>query len=386
MANREGRILLSNEATRRMLGMGPVDVPLGAWTDVYGLFLPDRVTPYPHHRLPLVRAIRGEKVVDAEIFVRNATVPDGVSLLASGTPWYDDAGVLHGGIALFRDVTAERQSRDALERLSHAVERTADPSVNTGKDVTDREALEDRDLEMRLAGRVQKRLYPPILRREGVDVAGATHPAKATGGDYYDYLTMPEGRLGIVVADVSGHDLGAALIMVATRAALRSCADIQISLDEILDHVNTTLLGDLEPGRFVTMFLASLDAGARSLTYSSAGHPSGHVLDRAGDIKCVMESTRIPLGVMASWKGQPTRSIPLDPGDMLVFLTDGILESVGADGNTFGLENALSLVREHRHEPAQRILDHLLNGVHTSRGGVPQDDDMTAVICKVGGA
>src|SRR6059036_581117 len=182
---------------------------------------------------------------------------------------------------------------------------------------------------------------PRLPRREGIDIAGAAYPARATGGDYYDYLTMPGGRLGIVVADVSGHDLGAALIMVATRAALRSCADIPIGLDEILDHVNTTLLGDLEPGRFVTMFLASLDAHARSLTYSSAGHPPGHVLDRAGEIKCVMESTRIPLGIMAGWKGQPTQTIGLEHGDILVFLTDGILESLGADGETFGLQNAL---------------------------------------------
>lgn len=477
VADREGRLLLFNQAIRRMLGMGLADVPLKAWTDAYGLFLPDKVTPYPHDRLPLVRAIHGEEVLDAEIFVRNATVPEGVLLIASGRPWNDDAGVLHGGIALFRDVTAERQSRGALERLSNAVEQTADHIVITdtrgtilytnpafehlsgytrdevyghtprllksgkqdassymemwqtllagkvyrgsivnrkqsgelyssrltitpmkddsgsithfvsvGKDLTDRETIEDRDIEMRLAGRVQKRLNPPTLRREGLDVAGATHPAKATGGDYYDYLTMPGGRLGIVVADVSGHDLGAALIMVATRAALRSCADIPIGLDEILDHVNTTLLGDLEPGRFVTMFLASLDAHAQSLTYSSAGHPPGHVLDRHGEIKCVMESTRIPLGVMANWKDQPTRSIPLERGDLLVFLTDGILESRGADGDAFGVENALGLVKAHRHESAQRILERLLNAVHTSRGNVTQDDDMTAVICKVGGA
>ena len=82
------------------------------------------------------------------------------------------------------------------------------PFVSVGKGMADRAAIEDRDVEMRLAGLVQKRLYPPVLRRQGIDIAGAAHPANATGGDYFDYLHMPEGRLGIVVADVSGHGLG----------------------------------------------------------------------------------------------------------------------------------------------------------------------------------
>jgi hypothetical protein len=389
VANREGRIVLFNDAARRILGAGPVDVPLEAWSATYGLFLPDQVTPYPHDQLPLVRAIRGEPVIDAEIFVRHSTAPEGTSIIVNGTPWNDVTGVLQGGIAVLRDVTPDRRSRHAfssgptITSMRNAGHLT--PFVSVGKGMADRAAIEDRDVEMRLAGLVQKRLYPPVLRRQGIDIAGAAHPANATGGDYYDYLHMPEGRLGIVVADVSGHGLGAALIMVATRAALRSCADMGISLDEILDRVNATLLGDIEADRFVTMFLASLDARARSLTYSSAGHPPGYVLDRDGEIKHVMDSTRIPLGIMADWRGQPTRSIPLEPGDIMVFLTDGILESLGAGGHAFGVQPALALVKEHRLEPAQRILERLLEAVHASRRGVPQDDDMTAVICKVEG-
>jgi len=370
VVNRKGEILLFSHVARRILGAGPVDVPLEAWTATYGLFLPDRVTPYPHNRLPWVRASRGDSVLDAEIFVRSPMPSEGTSLIVQAMPLKDDADVLHGGIAVLRDVTADRRSLDAVERLSNAVE-------------TERETIKDQSTEMRLAGLVQNRLYPQPLRREGIDIAGAAAPAKETGGDYYDYLRMREGRLGIVVADVSGHGLGAALIMVATRAALRSCADMPIGLDGILDRVNATLLSDLESGRFVTMFLASLDTRTLTLTYSNAGHPFGYVLDRAGEVKRVMESTRIPLGIMPHWKGQRVPSIPLERGDVLVLLTDGILESVGADGNAFGVRRALALVKEHRLEPAQQILDQLLKGVHASREGVAQEDDMTAVICKV---
>jgi len=297
---------------------------------------------------------------------------------------------LHAG-NVFRATFVNRKKSGQLYSSGQTITPIKDVSgnithfVSVGRDLTERETIADRDGEMRLAGLVQSRLYPPLLQREGIDIAGCALPARATGGDYYDYLNMREGRLGIVVADVSGHGLGAALIMVATRAALRSCADIPISLDEILDHVNTTLLSDLESGRFVTMCLASLDTRALTLTYSNAGHPSGYVLDRAGEIKYVMESTRIPLGVMSDWNSQPTGTIPLERGDILVFLTDGILEGMGGDGRPFGVENVLALVKEHRLEPAQQILEQVMDGVQTARGAVPQEDDMTAVICKVEG-
>jgi sigma-B regulation protein RsbU (phosphoserine phosphatase) len=252
-----------------------------------------------------------------------------------------------------------------------------------GRDVTERGRVEARGIEMRLAGEAQRRLHPPSLRHEGVDIAGLAHPASATGGDYYDHVRMPEGRLGIVVADVCGHGLGAALIMVATRAALRSCLQVPQDPDQVLDHVNATLIGDLEPNSFVTMLLASLDVGARSLTYSNAGHPSGYVLDRAGEVRHVLDSNRIPLGIMPDRLGASSRTLPLESGDIVVLLTDGILESLGADGVHFGVEATLALVRRHRAQPSARILERVLEGVHASAMGAPPEDDMTAVICKV---
>jgi sigma-B regulation protein RsbU (phosphoserine phosphatase) len=474
VADLEGRIVLFNDAARRLLGAGPVDIPLAAWTETYGLFLSDTISPFPHDQLPLAQAIRGETVIDAKVFVRNSGVPDGASLIVSAQPWKDGAGALRGGIAVLRKETANGQTGDSLEHLSNAVEQTADHIVITdkngrfeyvnpafvritgyareevcghtprllksgkqdpltyeamwetllagevfrgtivnrkksgqlyssrqtitpmkdklgnithfvsvGRDIAEQEAAEEREVEMRLAGQVQKRLYPPDRRIPGIDIAGAAHPANATGGDYYDYLNMTGGQLGIVVADVSGHGLGAALMMVATRAAPRSCVQMPLDLDEILDHVNTTLLDDLGPNSFVTMSLASLDIEAQSLTYSNAGHPSGYLMDCSGEIKTVLESTRIPLGIMADWEKQPSRTIPLERGDILVFLTDGILESWGSDGESFGVEHALEIVREHRHEPSRRNLDRLLAEVHRLLVGAVQEDDMTAVICKM---
>jgi sigma-B regulation protein RsbU (phosphoserine phosphatase) len=244
---------------------------------------------------------------------------------------------------VFRGTIVNRKKSGQLYSSRQTITPMKDSSgsithfVSVGRDIAEQEMAEEREVEMRLAGQVQKRLYPPSRRFPGIDIAGAAHPANATGGDYYDYLSMPGGQLGIVVADVSGHGLGAALMMVATRAALRSCVQMPLDLDEILDHVNTTLLGDLGPNSFVTMSLASLDIQAQSLTYSSAGHPSGYVMDSSGEVKSVMESTRIPLGIMADWKGQPPQNIPLERGDILVFLTDGILESLVADGSSFGV-------------------------------------------------
>jgi serine phosphatase RsbU (regulator of sigma subunit) len=258
--------------------------------------------------------------------------------------------------------------------------------VSVGKDVTELRKAQERETEMRVAGKVQRRLYPRSAPRvAGIDIAGAAHPSALTCGDYFDYIAMPEDRLGIVVADVSGHGLGPALMMAETRALLRSSAQTRSDLSGILDRINEPLLEDLESNGFVTMLFASLDVRNRSLTYVNAGHPSGYILDRAGNLRVALESSRLPLGVRAAIPGPEPAEIPLEPGDILVFLTDGIPESQGPGHEFFGEDKVLALVRDLRHEPAQRILDELYREVHAFRRGEPQTDDLTAVICKLEG-
>ena len=126
VADLEGRFLVFNEAAERILGVGLLDVTPASWAEAYGLFLPDRTTPYPPERLPLVRAIKGEAVRDAEIFVRGPNQPAGAVIHVTALPWRAPSGELLGGIAVIRDVTAHRDADEAVRRFSSAVEQTAD--------------------------------------------------------------------------------------------------------------------------------------------------------------------------------------------------------------------------------------------------------------------
>ncbi len=122
----EGHFLFANEAARRIVGMGPVDVPPADWSSLHGCFLPDKVTPYPSEQLPLARAVRGEPVHEEEIFIRNPHAPEGAWISVNSTPLRDGTGRLTGGVITFRDVTARRRSREVVHKLSKAIERTTD--------------------------------------------------------------------------------------------------------------------------------------------------------------------------------------------------------------------------------------------------------------------
>jgi sigma-B regulation protein RsbU (phosphoserine phosphatase) len=126
VADRSGALLIFNSAAQQILGLVPEDVPPRDWARTYGFYLPDGVTSYPTAQLPLARALRGEKVNDAEIFIRNEHVPGGRWINASALPWRDETGATHGALLIFRDVSDEKKSQELNERLSNVVEQTAD--------------------------------------------------------------------------------------------------------------------------------------------------------------------------------------------------------------------------------------------------------------------
>jgi sigma-B regulation protein RsbU (phosphoserine phosphatase) len=130
VANKEGRFTFFNPSAERILGIGSQDVSLEEWTEIYGCFRTDKVTPYPSDELPLARSIQGEKVLDEIIFIRNPTQPEGIWIKVSSNPLYDENDTLQGGVVVFREVT-ERPFRERSVRLARAVEQTADSVVIT---------------------------------------------------------------------------------------------------------------------------------------------------------------------------------------------------------------------------------------------------------------
>jgi sigma-B regulation protein RsbU (phosphoserine phosphatase) len=212
-----------------------------------------------------------------------------------------------------------------------------------------------------------------------LDIAGAVFPAERVSGDYFDYLTPDDLRVGLVVADVSGHGLGPALVMAQVQAYLRALADDCDDPGEILTGVNR-LFALRDGGRFVTLFLAFLDMKTRTLHYAGAGHQA-YLLDAAGNTR-VLSATGLPLGVKQSEEIPTSSPIPLQPGQILLLTTDGYEESLGPDQRLFGRRRALDILRAHRVRPAAELVQLLHAAVCDFAQQVPQGDDITLVVAK----
>jgi PAS domain S-box-containing protein len=243
----------------------------------------------------------------------------------------------------------------------------------------------EREREFRHAREIQQGLFPkapPTLA--GFAIAGASQPTQETGGDYFDFIPIADGHWGLVVGDASGHGIGAALVMAETRAYLRALAVTHTDPSELLRAVNAHLVEDIGADRFVTLFLARLDPLTRSLVYSNAGHWPGYVLDERGEVKLVLNSTGLPLGLDPCGDFPNGPALVLDSGDLVFLLSDGIVEATSDAGSPFGIGRALDVLRAHRHEAPAQIIAALFHEVREWFRTV-QIDDMTAIVIKVGG-
>jgi phosphoserine phosphatase RsbU/P len=236
--------------------------------------------------------------------------------------------------------------------------------------------------EMDIARQIQKRLLPkgpPSL--PGFDIAGSCKPAAATGGDFYDYIPMADGSLGTVVADVSSHGFGPALIMAGTRRLLRTLVDTHSDIGEILSLANRAICEDTDHELFVTVFFARLDPRSRIVVYAGAGH-CGFVIESSGRV-LTLESTGLILGIADDIVVETGPPVQLCPGDLLLLITDGFFEAQNSNGTLFGLPQVLDLVRENRTRPAVEILKVLDETVQAFCHPVPVMDDQTAVIVRI---
>jgi serine phosphatase RsbU (regulator of sigma subunit) len=290
--------------------------------------------------------------------------------------------VLRSKVAVFVDIfrKGEEFKRQAaiLRQLEH---REHQRELDAVRDRLESDRLRE---EMRIAREIQQKLFPVApLPLPGFDIAGASHPAEATGGDYFDYVPMRDGSLGIIVGDVSGHGYGPALMMAQTRAYIRAFLLTHTDVGEIMALVNRALADDTLEGRFTTLLFVKLDPAARCVRYHSAGHTTAYVLDDAGAIKGRLSSTGMPLGVALNVEFEPSAPLTLDPGDTLVLLTDGVVEAQGASAAQFGTDRALAVVRAYRARSAREIVAELFRTVQGFCGVRTQVDDMTAVVIKV---
>jgi phosphoserine phosphatase RsbU/P len=201
----------------------------------------------------------------------------------------------------------------------------------------------------------------------------AWHPAGAVAGDWFDLIDLGDARCGIVLADVSGKGMPAALLMSATRALLRSLVKLDPSPGRTLAQLNQTLLEDFPSGKFVTMIYAVLDANMHEITVASAGHLRPLLMDTTCSFLDV--ETGLPLGLGLS--AYPERTLFLNPGTQLLFYTDGITEAMNLSGEEYG---AARLV-EHFGRP-DACVEQLIEEVQRFGHGSDHTDDATAVLIR----
>jgi serine phosphatase RsbU (regulator of sigma subunit) len=235
--------------------------------------------------------------------------------------------------------------------------------------------------EMDLARKVQNAMLPKhIPQIKGIEAVGWTRPASITGGDTYDFWDSPDGRLGIFLADASGHGLAPTLVVSQVRTLVRAMADLDPNPARLLAKANARLAEDLEPDRFVTAFVGFLSPDG-VLEWCSAGH--GPILVRRSCDAPLEELTppEMPLGVMPTLFGELTEPVQLEPTGMLAVVSDGIFEAPNAQRDQFSMERVHEILLEKRLCSPHELIAALRDAVTEWQGGDDEDpkDDQTIV-------
>ncbi len=296
-------------------------------------------------------------------------------LSGQSPPGAEHAPIWGGVFTRFRDVDDNSFSLVSFDEVTHAVEAQRRAIVE--KLESERRVVQ----ELEIAKQVQARLFPqsqPLLKT--LEYAGLCLQARKVGGDYYDFLDLGQKRLGLVIGDISGKGIAAALLMANLQANLRSqCA---IALDQpqrLLRSVNQLFCENTPDGAFATLFFAEYDDQLGRLRYANCGHLSALLL-RSDNTLERLDSIATVLGVFKEWDCEIAER-QLCPGDTLALYTDGITESYNPAEEEFGEHRLVEALQRHRALPSQTLLASIVEEVRQFSPN-EQRDDMTLIIAK----
>ena len=238
-----------------------------------------------------------------------------------------------------------------------------------------------------LAMEVQRNLLPSGAPRiGGLDIAGHSTYCDETGGDYYDFLDVSgaeQDTAVIVIGDVMGHGVAAALLMATARGILRSRCAVPGSLADFLNHLNDMLVADTHGERFMTMLLVTISAGRDELRWASAGHGSPIVYDPTSDAFPEIDGGGLPLGLLVGERYSEYFQPGIKSGSIILASTDGLTETKNEKGDLYGTERLLTLLRGSAGRSADEISEAIRESLARHRGPVAPDDDLTFVVAKV---
>ena len=317
-------------------------------------------------RLTGVFSMAGYLTVSIYVFLAFPENSASGSLLLYGTAFSASVLLLLGG---FATGAVAQQIRTHVLAALHEAQSHA------------RIARLEHDLD--IARSIQQELLPkspPLVR--GFDIAGWNQPADETGGDYFDWQQLADGRAAITVADVSGHGIGPALCMASCRAYARAGLAAGMDLRSFLARMNQLLDGDLPLSKFVTMVVGFLDPEEGTLHLISAGHGPLFFYSSKEDKVCILDAQGPPLGLLPQCNYGDPAILKVLPGDILVLITDGFTEWANADGEEFGADRLMEVIRASRDLAPAGIIAQLYSEVVKFAGPTPQRDDLTGLVVK----
>lgn len=319
------------------------------------------------------------------------------------------------GKIMFRDIVYPEDSQRTLDEIAEFVRQgvenysqtyriiTSDGRVRWIEDQTsifEEEAtglryhqgvvidIDEKKKALQLAAEVQKSLLPEIAPSiEGLDIAGKTFPCDEVGGDYFDYLPnsdTKENSTAIIVGDIVGHGVDAALLMASARAFLRMRASLEGSIEKIVMAMNQHLTQDMEKtGRFMTLFYLLIERSKERIQWVRAGHDPALLYDPVADRFDELKGPGLALGIHRDFTYQQQYMSGITPNQILILTTDGIFEASNQAGELFGKDRLKQIVRKNSALPAQCILDNIVNDHSIFTSGVSREDDITLVIVKI---
>ena len=255
------------------------------------------------------------------------------------------------------------------------------------KVTTDQTQLKKVQMSLARARMIQQKLMPKSDPQvDGYDIAGKSIPCDETGGDYYDFINpvdWGQEKIGIVVADVIGHGISAALLMTSVRASFRERILSPGNGVLIVSDVNKRLVRDIEElNLFITMFYSEIDLKEKCFRWVHAGHESALFYDPSKDTFDTLGGEGLPLGVMEDWVYKESK-IQIQPGQIILIGTDGIKEACNPQNEHFGNERLQTVIRDHYQKPAKDILDEVFKALESFRQQAERKDDETMVVIKV---
>jgi len=236
--------------------------------------------------------------------------------------------------------------------------------------------------DMQQAALIQRRLLPekpPVV--EGIDIAGRTTACRTVGGDYYDYLPFPDGRIGLLVGDVAGKGMPASLLMSSLQARVQVLFEDGDELARKIGRLNKTVSANCPDNRFITFFMSILDPKTGELVYTNAGHNPPVVVRAGGEFEMLKGAGGVILGILPMATYQEAR-VTLNPGDTLILFSDGVTEAANPQDDEFGEERLGALVAGMKDRSAEEMVQAIHEAVTGFTEGAPAADDITVVVAR----